>query len=833
MPLPIDAVIPDLLHALRDARAAVLQAPPGAGKTTRVPLALLDESWLAGRRIVMLAPRRLAARSAARFMAAQLGEEPGQRVGYRTRLDSRVGPGTRIEVVTEGILTRLLQDDPALESYGAVLFDEFHERSLQADLGLALTLESWQALRDDLRVLVMSATLDAEPVARLLGGVPLVTSEGRAYPVEVRYLAPGRTGTSAPPLERQLLSLIQQALAEEPGSILVFLPGSGEIRRLHQLLEEALPADVFVAPLYGDLSREAQDAAIRPAPAGRRKVVLATSIAETSLTIEGVRIVIDSGLHRVPRFDPVTGLTRLRTERISQASAEQRKGRAGRLEPGICYRLWPASEQEQLAPFNRPEILSADLCDLVLELAQWGVRDPDQLAWLDQPPRASWDQARQLLCSLGALDAEGRITGHGKDLVRLGVHPRLAHLLMRAKALGWPRLGSELAALLSERDVLVGARQSDVQERIMALRGESRGQGVDATRLRQVRKTAEQLRQRLGRAEERPESREAAGILLAHAYPDRIAKRRGGQEARYLLANGRGASLREEDPLATAPYLVAAELDDQGREARVFLAAELSRAAIEEHFAADIEERELVVWDDKSELVRAQRQRCYGALVLEEQPVASPDPEAILEALMQALAARRLADLPWDRDCRQWQARVLFLRRFEGESWPDVSDEGLTKTLAQWLAPFAQGYNRLAQFRNFPLRQALESLLDYEQQRQLERKAPTRIEVPSGSRILLDYAASEVPVLAVKLQEMFGLAETPAILDGRVPLTLHLLSPAQRPVQVTRDLAGFWRQGYAEVRKDLRGRYPKHPWPEDPLTAVATPHTKRRLEGQG
>ncbi len=823
MSLPIDLILPDLLQALRKHPAVVLQAPPGAGKTTRVPLALLTEPWLADRRIIMLEPRRLAARAAARFMASLLGEEVGQQVGYRTRLDSKIGPSTRIEVVTEGILTRILQDDPALEAYGAVLFDEFHERSLQADLGLALTLETVQALREDLRLVVMSATLDAEPVARLMNNAPVLTSAGRSYPVAIHYVPP-RQGQ----WEGHLAALIPQLMREESGSVLVFLPGAGEIRRLESALQGQLGSEVRVAPLYGDLSCEAQDLAIQPAPAGRRKVVLATSIAETSLTIEGIRLVVDAGLQRVPMFDPVSGLSRLQTVRVSQAAAEQRRGRAGRIEAGVCYRLWSEAEHERLAPFLAPEILSADLSDLVLELAQWGVRDPGQLAWLDPPPKAAWDQARELLQRLRVLDEIGRITEHGRQVGRLGLHPRLAHMVIHGAALGWARLASDVAALLSEADIMSSARQSDLQARLMLLRGELQAQGGERSRVQRVRQTARQILHRLGTHSARPETSDSAGVLLALAYPDRVAKRRSGSGARFLLANGRGASLRDDDSLRDVPYLVAATLDNEGREARVFLAGALSLAAIETYLAEYLVEENVVYWDADAEVVRAQRQTRYERLVLHERPLSSPDPMAVAEALRAALCKRELADLPWTRETRLWQARVAFLRRLEGESWPDVSDAALSTASDQWLLPFAPGYRRLAQFKDFPLRQALDSLLSYEQQRQLQRKAPEWIEVPSGSKIGLDYESGDPPILAVRLQELFGLTETPAIAEGKVPLMLHLLSPSRRPVQVTRDLASFWRHAYVDVRKDLRGRYPKHHWPDDPLTAQATRHTKPR-----
>jgi ATP-dependent helicase HrpB len=822
MPLPIESVLHQLLAALGARNAAVLQAPPGAGKTTRVPLALLEADWLDGRKIVMLEPRRLAARAAARFMSGQLGEAVGRTVGYRMRLDSKVSADTRIEVVTEGVLTRLLQNDPSLAAYGAVIFDEFHERSLQADLGLALTLEAQQALREDLRIVVMSATLDGAPIARLLGDAPLIESRGRAYPVEVRYSPAGRL-----PLERHLTETVLHALREESGSVLVFLPGGGEIRRLARMLASRLPTDVLLAPLYGELAQDAQDAAIAPAPAGRRKVVLATAIAETSLTIEGVRIVIDAGLQRRPAFDPVAGLTRLVTQRVSQAAAEQRKGRAGRVEPGVCYRLWPEAEQSRLAAFTAPEILDTDLADLVLELAQWGALDPSGLAWLDPPPAPAWAQAKALLQRLEALDSGGRITDHGRDLRRLPLHPRLAHMLLRGRALDWGRLAAELAALLSERDVLIDERQASVDGRIAAIRNESTAP-VDQGRLRRVREAARSLQTRA--SSEREETSDSAGILLALAYPDRVAQRRPGDAPRFLLANGRGALLNEADPLRAAGFIVAAELDGDPREARVFLAAPLSRQAIDRHLGDQTETVDFVAWDDTTGAVLARRQRRYGALVLDDAPLPTAEPTAVADALAEGVRRQGLHVLPWNDALRQWQARVMLLHRLEPTAWPDVSDEALAEQLEQWFSPFAQGISRLPQLRNFALREALESLLSYAQRRMLDAQAPTHYQVPSGSRIAIDYLAGETPALPVKLQEMFGQQDTPRIAGGRVALTVHLLSPARRPVQVTQDLAGFWRTGYAEVRKELRGRYPKHPWPEDPLSAPPTRGTKRSLQ---
>lgn len=837
--LPVDAILPELRATLAAQTRAVLQAPPGAGKTTRVPLALLDAPWLDGRKILMLEPRRLAARSSARFMASLLGEPVGERVGYRTHLDSRVGPRTRIEVVTEGVLTRLLQADGSLPGIGLVIFDEFHERSLNADLGLALSLETQAALREDLRLLVMSATLETEAVSALLGGAPVLASQGRSYPVEVRY-AERRPEQLLP----AVVAAVRRALAEHAGSLLVFLPGQGEIRRAAALLGEAgLPAGVELAPLYGELEGEAQDRAIRPAPKGRRKVVLATSIAETSLTIEGIAVVIDAGLARVPRFDPRSGMTRLETVRCSQAASEQRRGRAGRLGPGVCYRLWSEHEQGQLPVRTAPEILNADLAPLALELAEWGVTDPADLAWLDAPPSAAYGQARELLAGLGALDTRGRITPHGRALAELPLHPRLAHMVLAGRERGLGGLACELAALLSERDLLrrgEGPREADLRLRLEALwaledereRAALAAQGyhIDQGTVRRCAETARRWQRRLGVAPG-PRAPEHAGELLALAYPDRVGQRRAGEGARYLLANGRGAFLPEVEPLAMAEFLVAADLDAGQREARIFLAAPLERSELEALFAERIETRERVGWDTRQEQVIAVRERRLGALTLREEPLPRPSPEGLTAALIQGIRDLGLEALPWTRELREWQQRVSFLRGLdtaEGResAWPDVSDAALLAGLEDWLGPYLGGLTRRAHLARVDLRAALTGLLGWEQTRALDALAPTHLTVPSGSRVRLDYGP-EGPVLAVRLQEMFGLTDTPRIAGGRVPVLLHLLSPAQRPMQVTRDLASFWAGAYHEVKKDLRGRYPKHAWPDDPLAAAPLRGTRR------
>ncbi|AWK86434.1 ATP-dependent helicase HrpB [Azospirillum thermophilum] len=851
-PLPIDPVLPALVEALDGRGVAVLQAPPGAGKTTRVPLALLDRPWLQGRKIIVLEPRRLAARAAARRMAAMLGESVGETVGYRVRLDTRVGPKTRIEVVTDGLFLRQLQEDAELPAVGAVLFDEFHERGIDSDLALALVQEARNALRDDLRLVVMSATLDAAPVAALLadgaGPAPMVTSEGRAFPVETRHLDAPPPGSR---VEEAVAAAVRRALREESGNALVFLPGTGEIRRVQALLEQDGPGpDVLLAPLYGDLTAEAQDRAIAPSPPGTRKVVLATAIAETSLTIEGIRIVVDSGLMRVPRFDPRSGMTRLVTVKVSQASAEQRRGRAGRLEPGVCYRLWPEATHKALAPFTAPEILDADLAPLALELAVWGVADPASLAWLDPPPAAALAQARELLAELGALDGRGAITLHGRRMAGFGVHPRLAHMMLKGKEMGQGVLACELAALMGERDIVraqPGFRDADLRLRVDLLRGLEGGgrggvgRGLTLERggaqqaLRQARQWQRQLGVKgegKGGAKGGDGDTAATGLLVALAYPDRIGQRRpgsgaGGAAAQYRLSGGRGAYFAEHEPLAAEDWLAIADLDGAVRESRIFLAAPLTLAELEETFAEQIRSETVVAWDGREQAVLARRRRMLFALALKDERLNNPPPEQIAGAMLQGIRGMGPACLPWSDELRKWQSRVLFLRRMEGEDWPDVSDAALMDGLEEWLLPFLDGVSRRAHLDRIDLGAALRGRLPWAQQQRLDREAPTHVEVPSGSRVPIDYSGDE-PVLAVRLQEMFGLAETPRIAGGKVALLLHLLSPARRPVQVTRDLASFWANAYKAVKADLKGQYPKHYWPDNPLEAEPTARAKPR-----
>jgi ATP-dependent helicase HrpB len=817
--LPIEELLPALRQALGEVGVAVLQAAPGAGKTTRVPLALLDESWLQGRRIVMLEPRRLAARAAARHMSTLLGERVGATVGFRVRHESEVSAATRVEVVTEGILTRMLQADPTLEGVGLVIFDEFHERSIHADLGLALTLHSRSLVRPDLGVLVMSATLEASPVATLLGRAPVLTSPGRVYPVDTRY-RPRRPGVR---LEAEVASAVRLALDEERGDILVFLPGGGEIRRTADLLHGTIKADVI--PLHGSLSGEEQDRAIRPSAPGRRKVVLSTSIAETSLTIEGVRVVIDAGLSRVSRYSPRTGMARLVTVRVSRGSADQRRGRAGRLEPGVCYRLWAAHEDAALLPRSVPEILEADLAPLALDLAVAGA-EPSELRWLDPPPDSSLAKARSLLRQLGALDTGNRITPHGRRLSRLSLAPRLVHMVIRGSDLGDRVTACELAALLTERDVLRrgdGVPDADIRTRLDLIRGTVIRADVDRDSLRRVRREVE-----ICRAKSRgPRQAEVEpGTLLALAYPDRVAQRRQNAPNRFLLRNGLGARVRPQG-LGTQDYLVAAELDGRLPESEILLAAPISLEEIRSAFAGDISEDAVVEWDSAAQAVRAVRRERLGALVLKEASLSEPDPELVMMALLEGIRRAGVAALPWSDAAIGIRRRIGFLRQVQ-PGWPDLSDAALQGELTVRLGPYIGGMRRLDDLRQVDWAEVLLSGMDWERRLSLDRLAPTHVPVPSGSRLPVDYGDPAAPVLAVRLQEMFGHTETPTLADGAVPLTLHLLSPAGRPVQVTRDLAGFWRTTYFEVRRDLRGRYPRHHWPDNPLEATPTRRAKPR-----
>ena len=814
-PLPIDAALPELTAALAQRTAAVLVAPPGAGKTTRVPLVLVREPWAQDKKIIVLEPRRLAARAAAERMAKTLGEDVGATVGLRVRFGSKVSRATRIEVVTEGVFTRLILNDPALEAFAAVLFDEFHERSLDADLGLALARDAQAGLREDLRLLVMSATIDGARVAALLGNAPVIASEGRAFPVETRHL--GRDPRQ--PIERQVADAAASALRGEHGSVLAFLPGGAEIRRAERLLAERIAdPSVDIVPLYGALDRDVQDRAIAPAALGRRKVVLATSIAETSITIEGVRIVIDSGLARVPRYEPDVGLTRLETVRVSRASADQRRGRAGRTEPGVCLRLWDEPQTASLEPYARPEILAADLSGFALDLAQWGEAEPERLAFLDPPPKAAFAEARALLRELDAIDADGRIREDGRQLARLPLPPRLARMVIDGAAAGAGLLAAEIAAVVSERGL--GGGDVDLAARLDAWRRERSQRASEA---RQMAKRWAALSPSSDRAAEGM----SPGALLALAYPDRIARNRGGGSGAFLLANGRGANVDPASPLAREPFLAVAELAGAAGQGRILLAAPIALGEIEAHFAARIEARDGVTFDPASASLRGRRARRLGAVVLAEQPVAvapGVDSAAVLAAGILRLGLDRL---PWTKSLAQWRDRVMFLRQAEGAEWPEVSDAALAADYG-WLVAALGGKTALTELSADELAAAITGLVPWNLRRRLDAEAPTHFVAPTGSRVPVDYAAPEGPKISVRVQELFGLDRHPAIAGGRVPLVVELLSPAHRPVQVTRDLPGFWRGSYQAVKAEMKGRYPRHPWPDDPLQALPTRRAKPR-----
>lgn len=820
-PLPIDAVLDDLARTLASNNSAVLVAPPGAGKTTRVPLALLDAPWLKNKKIIVLEPRRIAARASAERMAQTIGERVGETVGYRVRFGSKVSRATRIEVVTEGIFSRQILDDPELSGVAAVLFDEFHERSLDADLGLALARDAQVGLREDLRILVMSATLDGARVAKLLGDAPVIASEGRAFPVDTRYL--GRKADA--PLERQMADAIAMALRADPGSVLAFLPGAAEIRRTQNFLGERIhDASIEIVPLFGALDAGVQDRAIAPAPKGQRKVVLATSIAETSLTIEGVRIVVDSGVARVPRYEPDIGLTRLETVRASRAAVDQRRGRAGRTEPGVCYRLWDEPQTASLAAYTQPEILSADLSSLVLDLAQWGVSDPSTLAFLDSPPAPALKEARSLLSELGALDADGRITPEGKSLRALALPPRLARMIVDSHRLGAGEEAADIAAVLTERGL--GGDSVDLDARLDQFRRDR------SQRAGSARSLAQRWASQVAATEGQPgaDTSPSTGVMLALAFPDRVARNRGNGS--FVLANGRGAAVDQASALARARYIAVAELTGTAANGRILLAAPIAQADIELRFADQIETTDEVSFDRGAMALRARRKRTLHAITLSEAPLALSPSAETARVLADGLAAAGLDKLPWSKPLKQWRDRVMFLRKAEGEtlqhSWPDLSDDALAAQREVWLQPALYDKISLKEFSSGDLSDAVMTLLPWELRARLEREAPTHFEAPTGTMLAIDYEAEQGPTIAVRLQELFGLNSHPSIAKGAVPLVLELLSPAHRPVQVTRDLPGFWRGSYAAVRSDLRGRYPRHPWPEDPASAMPTRRVKPR-----
>lgn len=819
--LPIDTVLGELRAALVARNAAVLIAPPGAGKTTRVPLALMDEAWLAGRKILVLEPRRIAARGAAERMAHTLGEAVGQRVGLRTRLMTKVSAQTRIEVVTEGIFTRMILDDPELHGVGAVLFDEFHERSLDADLGLALALDCQSALREDLRIVPMSATLDGGRVAQMLGDAPAIVSEGRAYPVETRYV--GRDANVR--IEDRMTDAVLRALREERGSILAFLPGQGEIRRVEERLRERITdASIVLAPLYGAMDVRAQDLALEPAADGTRKVVLATSIAETSITIEGVRIVIDSGLARVPRFEPDVGVTRLETVRTSRASADQRRGRAGRTEPGVCYRLWDEAQTQSLPAFAEPEIRSADLASLLLDCAEWGANDPRALRWLDTPSQAAIDAARQELQALSALDAEARITPGGRALRSLPLPPRLARMIIAAAEQGCAQDAADIAAVMVERGL--GGNDVDLDIRLENFRLDRGRRATDMRKL--AAGWARAAEKRVGSQGGKSSTENlSTARLLALAYPDRLGKARGAR-GQFLLANGRGAVMDALHPLARSGFIVAAELSGAAAATRVLLCAGANEADVLASAEGRVHEAVEVDFDPASSALRARHVRRLDAIVLASEPRAIEHGADTARAFADALGRYGIERLPWSKPQQQLRERLAFLRSTGDDSWPDLSTDTLAARVADWLAPFLNGKSRLADIGADDLGAALDALLPWNMRRRIDDEAPTHFEAPTGNRHAIDYGAAGGPALHIRVQELFGLKQHPALANGKLPLTLHLLSPAHRPIQITRDLPGFWRGSWAAVKAEMKGRYPRHPWPDDPASALPTARAKPR-----
>ncbi len=857
--LPVEQVIPDIKQQLQEHNRLVLQAPPGAGKTTAVPLALLQEPWLQNKSIIMLEPRRLAARNAAARMAAMLNEEVGATVGYQIRDDRCYSASTRILIVTEGILTRKLQADPELLDVNLIIFDEFHERNLQADLALALSLQTQEVLRPSLKVLVMSATLDGLAVAKLLQDAAIIQSEGRSFPVTTQYLAPQTPWLDRYSVMPYLLTAINDALSQYTGDILVFLPGTGEIKQLHQRLQQHDAVQAYknlrIAPLYGDLSKAQQDEAIQASPSGQRKIVLATNIAETSLTIEGVRIVIDAGLQRELQFNVRSAMNRLQTVRVSQASAEQRRGRAGRLAAGHCYRMWTEAQQQQLAAYTAAEILNSDLTPLMLELAQWGVRDVNELHWQDLPPTASIAQASELLSALGAVDKAGRITAHGQAMLAFGTHPRLAHMLLKASTLGCAYDACLIAAVLTERDIFVrgtdrsASRSADISARAAALfemannnvaNNTSNSVRVDKAQAKRVRQLAEVFWRQLNLKQSKPTSlqEEMHGVLLGLAYPDRIAQLRNARDKRYLLSSGKGACFQYDDALATCDYLVVADLDGQQRDANIYLAASIALTQLQTHFAEHIQHKTQLRWLDAAERVDAVAQQSLGALVLAESHVTEIDQESIFDVLLSEIKNQGLTCLSWSKSALLLKQRVMFLSQHKENNpqgclsqskLPNMDDDYLLANLDQWLRPHLTQENSIKKLQNLDMHMILLAMLSWEQQQLLEQYAPTHLQVPSGSRVAIDYEDADTPVLAVRLQEMFGQQTTPTIVNGEHVLLIHLLSPANRPMQMTRDLPSFWQNTYFDIKKELQGKYKKHYWPDDPLTAQATSRTKRKM----
>lgn len=823
MDYPVLDILPALKTTLKAASIVIVQAPPGAGKSTILPLQLSGEPWLGDNKIVMLEPRRLAAKAVATRMASLKNEEAGATVGYSVRFESKMSSKTKLQVVTEGILTRMIQSDNSLDGVGMIIFDEFHERSLQADLALALSLQVQQVLRPDLRILIMSATLDSEQLSLKLNA-PVLTSTGRQFEVERRYVNVDNDA----PIASRVARAVMKALGESDGDILVFLPGAGEILRTQQLLEEA-NAGARIHTLYGDLPFRQQQDALTPDAEGARKIILATSIAETSLTIEGVKVVVDSGYSRVPRYDVRSGLTRLETVRVTRDAADQRAGRAGRLGPGICYRLWPEATQHHLLASRKPEIEEADLAPLMLELFNWGIRKVEELNWITLPPPGAVSQATDLLAQLDAVNGDNTITARGKEMLKLPTHPRFAHMLLVAKEMKGDviSIATDIAALLEERDPMRDGG-ADLSLRIDALRKYRSGERVSADRqsLDRVEKLSASWRKLFNI---RPSSGIVAddqvGELVAAAYPERIARQEGKHSERFKLANGRVVRLPANDPLTRESWLAVAHLDAGSGEGKIFLAAPLSEDDLK-HMAT---EHEVIQWDREKEAVVSSLQLRVGMLVLASRAGAKVDVQKKIGILCDVIRENGLKMLGWGEDQTQWQARVISLRKWRNDPWPDVTDESLLQSLSIWLSPYLENISKRSELEKLDLNVILTSTLEWELQRKLDQLAPQRIEVPSGSMIRLQYSMEGAdPVMEVRLQELFGLLETPTVNEGRVKILIHLLSPGYKPVQVTQDLRSFWKNTYHEVRKELHRRYPKHSWPEDPWTAKAVRGAKRR-----
>lgn len=833
MNLPVEKILPQLKTSLARANSVILKAPPGAGKTTVVPTALLNEPWLAGKKIIMLEPRRLAARAAAYRMADNIGEPVGKTVGYRTRTDSRTSRDTRIEVVTEGIFTRQILGDSELKNVALVVFDEFHERSIHTDLGLALALDVQTVLRDDLKILIMSATLDPEKISVLFDSPELVFCEGRMFDVKTRYI----TKTPRERLEDLVTRSLKMALEDETGSVLCFLPGVGEIRRVEERIrsEIRLSGDMMIRPLYGDQDKKEQDEAIQPAPVGKRKIVLATSIAESSITIDGVTVVIDSGLSRKAVFESRTGMSHLETVRGSRASADQRRGRAGRTGPGVCYRLWGENENSLMREYDIPEILESDLANLALILAEWGVPDPSTLKWLDAPPAAKFAQSIELLTEFGALDSKGKITAHGRKMLAAGTHPRLANMIIRSSEIKLGSMACDIAAVLEERDLIkftTRERNSDLRLRLDLLRHRQDACATlnkidDSVRWR-VKNFSEEFRKRLG-IEYRQCGSEMAGVVIGFAYPDRISKRREGQDAIYLLSCGRAAKFATLEPLSKEEFLTVAEIDDKEKDAKILLAAPLSRYDLEEYFGDIIKITETVEWNDRAGAVDAVGRRVFGSIILEEYPLKNPDRRKIAGAVLNGIRMRGLPVLPWTDETENLRRRIVFAAGIDSKNeWPDLSDNSALGNLEEWLSPFLGGVRRIDDFKKINLHGAMTSLLDWKHNELLDKLAPSHFKVASGSMVRLNYREGDVPVLAVRVQELFGTKNHPCVGGGKVPVLVKILSPSMRPVQTTSDLPGFWSTSYQLVKKDLKGRYPKHFWPENPMEVEATRGLKPR-----